>query len=240
MPDIPVVAGVGFAEVPVDRLQIILPLIGASVITWYDRAPGTELHHDPAPDIVDVDIPAETQERELKLIVPRQRRRPHHRIIDGIVVGMGEVQVQRNVARKILAVDQRRRRLPAGPVEPAEIAKRKWRAGRRLRRRYPIRVLLKKMREKILDPMTLTADRQGIRLHEIIWFDRLVLVNSHIARRCRFLAVPVANSQMCTEKNDDSLKHLIEILDETKNWQCKRVDRLSFYLHQLHTIEALT
>src|SRR5579863_1332302 len=127
------ITSIGLADIPVNRLQIILSFIRAPVITRNHRGSGPELHHDPSPDIVHMEVPTKTKERKLKLVVPGQSRRADHRIVVWVVVGMRVVQVQRDIAGKILVVDKRRSSLAGGAVQPREISKGERLACRLLR-----------------------------------------------------------------------------------------------------------
>src|SRR6185312_7248305 len=128
---------------PIYGLEVVLTLIRAPVIAWDHRTPRTELHHDPPPNIVDVDIAPETEEGKLQLVIPRQGRTTHYCVIYRTVIRVRIVQVQGNVTGEILAVDQRRARLAAGAVQPGKVPEGKRRGRRGLCRNGRHRILPK-------------------------------------------------------------------------------------------------
>src|SRR5580698_404545 len=130
MPGVPMVSGVGFTQISIDSLQIVLAFEGTAVIAGYDCGAGTKLHHDPAADMINVKISAETEEGELGFVVPGQRSGSYDGVVNGIVVRMGVVDIQGNISGKILGIEDGRGCFTAVAIQPGKVTEGEGFAGR--------------------------------------------------------------------------------------------------------------
>ena len=119
--DVEVVAAVHLADVPERGLEVELAPERAVVVARDDDGAHPELGHQAPARPLPVEVSAEAHELERHPVVPRQRRRPDHRVIDGVVLREGVVDVEEEAPGEILRIEERVL-LAVRAVQPREIA----------------------------------------------------------------------------------------------------------------------
>lgn len=118
---LPVITGVGLAEVSVDGPQIELSALRRDVVARHHRRARSVLQHQAAAHRSDGDVAADAEERQLELVVARERRRAGDDVVDRVIERVGVVDVDVELRREILR-RQQRLGLARLAVEPAEVA----------------------------------------------------------------------------------------------------------------------